>query len=287
MSDHSNEKVIDCLLENDALIDESSSLKATRIVLRNASDRPSTACCVSAYFKASNADSLTLRFGATLLNGFDLLRFALQQPHYREAFCDVLTMKKQKTQKKDAVFVEEHRFFLSRFFFDRNLSSQSVKKSEKSEISDAALSAAPSLPPSISSVVTPFIFVTGGGIFYFWKAGFLRYLSQHFDLSPIVFVGTSAGALASVLVCCNAHITKASRLAIRLAIQDGAWERPYFLAGILQSLARRWLETVIPDDPLVLQSIRYLIKKTLFCEASYQLPEKCCDTFASIHTGAV
>lgn len=85
--------------------------------------------------------------------------------------------------------------------------------------------------PSAALQMPPIILIPGGGIFYFWKAGFTMYLSKHFDLSRCIFMGTSAGALASAVTCCSDSISRASRLAIKMAMQLQVWEKPHFLAG--------------------------------------------------------
>lgn len=58
---------------------------------------------------------------------------------------------------------------------------------------------------------TPIILIPGGGVYYFWKAGFTMYLSKHFDLSRCIFMGTSAGALAALVTILADNIAKASR----------------------------------------------------------------------------
>lgn len=56
----------------------------------------------------------------------------------------------------------------------------------------------PSLPPSPSLVASaPTICFPGGGIYFYWQAGAVHYLQQHFNLRQANLVGASAGALTA------------------------------------------------------------------------------------------
>ena len=94
----------------------------------------------------------------------------------------------------------------------------------------------------------PVIAVAGGGIFFFWEIGALKYLSENFDLRKAAFSGASAGALASVLLVCGVDLDTAVRKAYQLSLKNDIWNRSGGLVGIWGSLIRDWLEELLPAD---------------------------------------
>jgi len=65
--------------------------------------------------------------------------------------------------------------------------------------SSSSISTPPSsLPPSPSLVASaPTIAFPGGGIYFYWQAGAVHYLQQHFNLRQANLIGASAGALTA------------------------------------------------------------------------------------------
>ncbi|GAB4818121.1 hypothetical protein N2152v2_005167 [Parachlorella kessleri] len=98
------------------------------------------------------------------------------------------------------------------------------------------------------TVAAPVLNVSGGGIFFFWKAGVLKYLTQHHDLSSLKLRGASAGALIVALAACEVDIDRAVERAHELAVEYGVYSRPLGLAGVWGGLVRQWLYDVLPDD---------------------------------------
>ncbi|EFN59130.1 hypothetical protein CHLNCDRAFT_137944 [Chlorella variabilis] len=94
----------------------------------------------------------------------------------------------------------------------------------------------------------PILSFAGGGIFFWWELGCLRYLHRNFDLTKVQLVGASAGGLIATLAACGVDEDKAVRVANRLAQEYGVFERPGGLAGIWGSLIRAWLEELLPED---------------------------------------
>ena len=94
----------------------------------------------------------------------------------------------------------------------------------------------------------PAIAVAGGGIFFFWEIGALKYMSENFDLGRAVFSGASAGALASVLLACGVDLDAAVRKAYQISLDNDVWSRSGGLIGIWGGLIRKWLEDLLPDD---------------------------------------
>lgn len=148
-----------------------------------------------------------------ILTSNDFLDFVLRYPGNRVERITVKTVL-ERTQSSEDVPGEER---------------SRLERRQTSHFEEFQLVQCPSAPMSLQ--MPPIILISGGGIFYFWKAGFTMYLSKHFDLSRCIFMGTSAGALASVATCCADSISKASVLAIKMAMEKQAWEKPYFLAG--------------------------------------------------------
>jgi hypothetical protein len=94
----------------------------------------------------------------------------------------------------------------------------------------------------------PVLGLAGGGVYFFWELGVLRYLSERYDLGRCRFVGASAGALAAVLCACRIDPLRATRLAFDLSIEADVLNRPGGLAGIWGALIRRWLDELLPED---------------------------------------
>jgi hypothetical protein len=94
----------------------------------------------------------------------------------------------------------------------------------------------------------PILSCAGGGIFFFWEIGVIKYLIENFDLGGVRLLGASAGALVAVLAACDIDPDRAVRAAHRVSIENDVWGRPRGLAGIWASLIRRWLADLLPAD---------------------------------------
>lgn len=117
-------------------------------------------------------------------------------------------------------------------------------------------------PPADSAPQTappaPLLSGSGGGIFYFWQLGVVKYLSERFDLTDprLAFLGASAGSLMVVLAACGVPADNALAGAHKLALEHGIFERPLGVAGIWGGLIRRWLDDLLPDNAVDLCSGR-------------------------------
>jgi hypothetical protein len=70
-------------------------------------------------------------------------------------------------------------------------------------------------------------------------AGILEYLQHHYDLSGCTMVGSSAGALLSVLSACNVSAQAALDRAHELCLEYKVFSRPLGLAGELGAVSCR------------------------------------------------
>ena len=94
----------------------------------------------------------------------------------------------------------------------------------------------------------PIVSVAGGGRFFFWYLGVLKYLLEYYELPRCSMIGASAGGLVVVLAACDVNLDRAVREAYRLSVENDIWSRPAGLAGIWGGLVRDWLDELLPPD---------------------------------------
>jgi hypothetical protein len=95
---------------------------------------------------------------------------------------------------------------------------------------------------------SPILGIAGGGVFFFWEVGVLKYLEENFRIRETNLVGVSAGALCAVLVACGVNLDRAVRKAYDISVEADIWNRSGGLAGIWGGLVRQWLEELLPED---------------------------------------
>lgn len=106
-----------------------------------------------------------------------------------------------------------------------------------------------SIPVPVSlTLERPILSVAGGGRFFFWYLGVLKYLLEYYDLPRCTMIGASAGGLVIVLAASNVNLDRAVREAYRLSVENDIWSRPAGLAGIWGKLVRDWLDELLPPD---------------------------------------
>ncbi|KAG2433355.1 hypothetical protein HXX76_008418 [Chlamydomonas incerta] len=88
----------------------------------------------------------------------------------------------------------------------------------------------------------------GAGTGYFWQAGVMSRLNQHFVMSAVPSVGSSAGGLVAIMGACDVPPRAAVAAAFRLAAEAGVYERRLGLLGIWRGLVQRWLHELLPAD---------------------------------------
>ncbi len=116
--------------------------------------------------------------------------------------------------------------------------------------------AAMSLPAS--SLSTKNIVFPGGGIFFYWQAGVITYLrEQNYPIlrRDIIFTGASAGALCATLAAADVDFEKATALALDQAREAQIWDRKLGLYGIWGPIIDEWLEELLPDEKILLDSV--------------------------------
>eukprot|EP00889_Picochlorum_renovo_P007739 jgi/Picre1/34769/NNA_002235.t1 len=94
----------------------------------------------------------------------------------------------------------------------------------------------------------PILGIAGGGVFFFWEIGVLKYLNENYRLRDVDLIGVSAGALCAVLVASGVSLDRAVRKAYDISVEADIWNRSGGLAGIWGDLIRRWLEELLPED---------------------------------------
>ena len=99
----------------------------------------------------------------------------------------------------------------------------------------------------------PLIVLPGGGLFFYWQAGALKWVlreqaSARLGCEGMRFAGASAGGLAATLACNGVDFDEATALALDLSDRAGVWDRPLGLAGIWGSLIEEWLDTLLPES---------------------------------------
>ena len=106
--------------------------------------------------------------------------------------------------------------------------------------------------PLLSDSTTPqrHLVFPGGGIFFYWQAGYIDYLrQQHYDLSTsISMTGASAGALCATLTASDVDFVTATQLALDMARDAGVWDRQGGLQGIWSGMIRDWLDQLLPEN---------------------------------------
>ena len=86
---------------------------------------------------------------------------------------------------------------------------------------------------------------TGGGLFYWWQAGYM----SAFRLPPNArVVGASAGSLTALMAKCDVDQEEAFRLALDLCDKYEIFSRPLGLAGRWGGLVREWINALLPMD---------------------------------------
>lgn len=99
--------------------------------------------------------------------------------------------------------------------------------------------------------------ISGGGVYFWWQAGAAKYIQEHFDLTNISVIGSSAGALTATLLKTKSCFNSAAALALELVERRNMRNNPLGLAGIWASAVEEWLDELIPHDvhPSHLQDI--------------------------------
>jgi len=94
----------------------------------------------------------------------------------------------------------------------------------------------------------PILGVAGGGVFFFWEVGVLKYLSERYRLQGMNLIGVSAGALAAVLVACQVDFDRSVRRAYDICVERDIFNRPGGLQGVWGPILRQWLDELLPEN---------------------------------------
>ena len=95
--------------------------------------------------------------------------------------------------------------------------------------------------------VPELLYFRGGGIYYYWQAGFCEYLQEKSLGLGTPMVGASAGALSAAMLSCDCDFRDATDFVVDQADRYRIYERKS-LAFIWGGLIDEWLNHVLPDE---------------------------------------
>eukprot|EP00892_Ulva_mutabilis_P003701 jgi/Ulvmu1/1702/UM116_0015.1 len=101
-----------------------------------------------------------------------------------------------------------------------------------------------------------FVSFAGGGIYFFWQLGAVKFLQEKYDLTKVPMAGASSGSLVACLSACGVDPDLIVEEAYQLSIQNDIWNRKFGLLGIWGGLIRNWLDKLLPDNAHELVSHR-------------------------------
>lgn len=95
-----------------------------------------------------------------------------------------------------------------------------------------------------------FVSFAGGGIYFFWQLGAVKYLRTlpTVDLMQLPMAGASSGSLVACLSACGVDPQRAVDSAYKLAVDNDIWNRKLGLLGIWGGLIRDWLHELLPEN---------------------------------------
>lgn len=141
-----------------------------------------------------------------------------------------------------------------------------------------------------------FVSFAGGGIYFFWQLGAVKYLQTKYDLTQVPMAGASSGSLVACLSACGIDPQLIVDEAYQLSLENDIWNRKFGLLGIWGNLIRDWLDKLLPDDAheLVSGRLHVIIAKapTLelfevrFCSHASLSPMMCLSGVDSVHSQA-
>lgn len=91
---------------------------------------------------------------------------------------------------------------------------------------------------------SPVVRIGGGGSLFPWYAGYLKYMTEHFDTGNVTFVGESTGAFMAVCVVCGVDLDEAIEAAIKIHVDNDV----DVLLYVWGNLVRSWIDALLPDD---------------------------------------
>jgi len=93
---------------------------------------------------------------------------------------------------------------------------------------------------------SPVVRIGGGGSLFPWYAGYLKYVTEHFDVNQgnVTFIGESTGAFMAVCVACGVDLDEAIDAAIKIHVENDI----DMLLYVWGSLVRSWIDALLPED---------------------------------------
>lgn len=104
----------------------------------------------------------------------------------------------------------------------------------------------------------------GGGLFFWWQAGYVQALQQQDAnlLRSASFAGASAGALTAVLTASGVDMAAAYESAYNICEKRNVWTQPLGLFGCWGAIVEEWLNELLPPDAHEICSGRVFILVT-------------------------
>lgn len=93
-----------------------------------------------------------------------------------------------------------------------------------------------------------FVSFSGGGIYFFWQLGAVKYLREHYQITRVPMAGASSGSIVACLSACGVCPLKTVEAAYALSLEYDIWNRKLGLIGIWGGLIRKWLDSLLPDN---------------------------------------
>lgn len=88
----------------------------------------------------------------------------------------------------------------------------------------------------------------GGAKYFFWNIGVSQYFQKQHDISSVLFVGASAGALSAVLTICQIDVDKTLQSVEKVCQKYKVFERYFGLFGVWSSMVEEWLDMLLPEN---------------------------------------
>lgn len=101
-----------------------------------------------------------------------------------------------------------------------------------------------------------FVSFAGGGLYFFWQLGAVKFLREHYDITNVPMAGASSGSLIACLAACGVDPEVTLEAAHALSLKADIWNRKLGVIGIWGKLIRGWLDDLLPDDAHLMVSGR-------------------------------
>jgi len=122
-------------------------------------------------------------------------------------------------------------------------------------------------PPSGREYDTPVLSFCGGGVYFWWQLGVVKFLRERYDLSKTNLLGASSGAIAATLTACGVSAEHALQSAMKLAKERKLLDKPLGVVGVWGKEVRDWLHDTLPQEAadMCRERVKLLVTELPFC----------------------